>query len=54
MKPMDSFLLVLKIFLLSPILVHVAAAQQKGPSATRPDSTRWTIENCVDEFSSDK
>lgn len=54
MKPTDSFSLALRIFLLIPILVPGAAAQQKRPTAERSDSTRWTIEDCVNEFSSDK
>jgi mannose-6-phosphate isomerase-like protein (cupin superfamily) len=54
MKPTDSLSLVLTIVLLTPILVLGAAAQQKGPTAEKSDSTRWTIENCVNEFSSDK
>ena len=53
MKPTDSLSLVLRIFVLTPILVLGAAAQQKGPMANEPDSTRWTIEHCVNQFSND-
>ena len=54
MNPTNSFSLVSRILLLIPILVLVAAAQQKGPAPTKSDSTRWTIENCANQFSNDK
>jgi len=54
MKPMASYSVVLRIFLLTSFLVLGAVAQQKSRTAENSDSTRWTIENCVNEFSSGK
>ena len=45
---------ILKVFTLGVVLSIGSVAQEKTPTATAADSSKWTIDKCVNVFSKDK
>ena len=54
MNPLRVRLLLLDAFILTAVCTIGCIAQEKTASASKADSSKWTIDNCVNVFSKDK